>query len=158
MASIVTRKSNFAVVYWYVNDNNERKQKWDTLTSKKEAQARKAFIEYYQKTHGYVLVPNEQEVIIDKEELLKQTLEEKEDDITFGEFLDVFVNLYGTSKWSVSTFSSKTAEINNYIIPYIGDCKLTDLTTKKLTQYYHSLLSVPEVPKANRFSRRKNVI
>ena len=41
------------------------------------------------------------------------------------------------------------SSINNYINPLIGDWKLNEITTKKLSQYYNDLLSVPEVPRAN---------
>ena len=61
MASIKQRKSKFSVIYWYMDDTGERKQKWDTLETKKEAKARKAFIEFYQQTYGYVLVPLEEQ-------------------------------------------------------------------------------------------------
>ena len=70
--------------------------------------------------------------------------------ITLKEFLVTFVNLYGISKWSANTYSSKLSSINNYINPLIGDWKLNEITTKKLSQYYNDLLSVPEVPRANR--------
>ncbi len=42
------RKSTFSVIYWYLDNAGERKQKWDTLETKKEAKQRKAFVEYYQ--------------------------------------------------------------------------------------------------------------
>ena len=66
------------------------------------------------------------------------------------DFLKIFVNLYGTSKWSPSTFSSKVSSIENYINPIIGDWKLNEITTKGLSKYYNDLLSVPEVPRSNR--------
>ena len=71
-------------------------------------------------------------------------------EIVRRDFLKIFVNLYGTSKWSPSTFSSKVGTIENYINPLIGDWKLNEITTKKLSAYYNDLLSVPEVPRANR--------
>ena len=49
MASIKKRKSTFSVIYWYLDNVGERKQKWDTLETKKEAKQRKAFVEYYGK-------------------------------------------------------------------------------------------------------------
>ena len=61
MASIKQRKSSFSVIYWYLDDTGERKQKWDTLETKKEAKQRKAFIEYYQEKFGFVLVPLEEQ-------------------------------------------------------------------------------------------------
>ena len=52
MASIKKRKSTFSVIYWYLDNAGERKQKWDTLETKKEAKQRKAFVEYYQEKYG----------------------------------------------------------------------------------------------------------
>ena len=57
MASITKRKSKFAVLYWYVDEDDTRKQKWETCQTKKEAKARKAFIEFYQQTNGLTIVP-----------------------------------------------------------------------------------------------------
>ena len=42
MASIKKRKSTFSVIYWYLDNAGERKQKWDTLETKKEG--RRSFI------------------------------------------------------------------------------------------------------------------
>ena len=70
--------------------------------------------------------------------------------IILQNFLEIFVNLYGTSKWSASTYSSKVGTINNYINPLIGDWKLQEVTAKRLSQYYNDLLSMPEVPPVNR--------
>lgn len=71
------------------------------------------------------------------------------DDITFSEFLKHYVKVYGTSKWSMSTYSGKTGLIRNYIDPYIGDKKLSEITTECLSEYYNDLLSVERVPPAN---------
>ena len=62
--------------------------------------------------------------------------------------------LYGVSKWSPSTYSSKVAQINNYINPIIGDLKLSELTTKRLTEFYNDLLNVPEVVTKGKVSKR----
>ena len=48
MASIKQRKSSFSVIYWYLDSAGERKQKWDTLETRKEAKQRKAFIGFLQ--------------------------------------------------------------------------------------------------------------
>lgn len=149
MASIKQRKSKFSVIYWYVDGTGERKQKWDTFETKKEAKARKAFVEFYQQTHGYSLVPLEEQFAHERE-ISQQELATPDDEITLREFLEIFVNLYGVSKWSANTYSNKLSSINNYINPIIGDWKLSEITTKKLSQYYNDLLSVPEVPRAYR--------
>lgn len=149
MASITKRKSKFAVVYWYVDDTDTRKQKWETCDTKKEAKARKAFIEFYQQTNGLVLVPLSEQYAIEREKAQKE-LENPNSDITLREFLEIFVSIYGVSKWSANTFSSKQSSIKNYINPIIGDWKLSEITTKSLSKYYNDLLSVTEVPRANR--------
>lgn len=148
MASILKRKTKFAVVYWYLDDTGERKQKWDTCQTKKEAKLRKSFIEFFQQKNGLSLVPLSEQYATEKENA-KLEKENPNSDITLKEFLEIFVNIYGTSKWSANTFSSKQASINNYINPIIGDWKLSDITTKSLSKYYNDLLDVPEVPKAN---------
>lgn len=149
MASIVTRKSKFAIVYWYKNETDKRIQKWETCETKKEAKARKAFIEFYQQTNGLVLVPLSEQYALEHENA-KNEKENPNSDITLREFLEVFVNIYGISKWSANTFSSKKASIHNYINPIIGDLKLSEITTKRLSQYYNELLNYPEVPRCNR--------
>ncbi len=148
MASITKRKSKFAVVYWYVDDTDARKQKWETCDTKKEAKARKAFIEFYQQTNGLVIVPLSEQYALERENAQKE-LENPNSEVTLREFLEIFVSIYGVSKWSANTFSSKQSSINNYINPIIGDWKLSEITTKNLSKYYNDLLSVPEVPRAN---------
>lgn len=148
MATIKTRRNKFSVIYWYVDDYGQRRQKWDTFITKKEALDRKKFIEYFQSQNGNIIVPNELE---QNKESLKQQLQAPNGMIKVKDFLEIYVNLYGVSKWSLSTYSSKVATIHNYINPLIGELHLTDLTTKRLTQFYNDLLSVPEVPKANRY-------
>ena len=48
MASILRRNSSYSVIYRYMV-GDIRKQKWDRCLTKKDAQARKSFVEYYQK-------------------------------------------------------------------------------------------------------------
>ena len=50
MASIIKRKKNYSVVYNYVDENGETKQKWETWHTHKEALKRKAEIENQQHT------------------------------------------------------------------------------------------------------------
>ncbi len=48
MAAIKQRKTKYSVIYWYVNEQGERKQKWDTVDTIGEAKSRKVFVEFYQ--------------------------------------------------------------------------------------------------------------
>ena len=45
MASIRKRRNKFNVVYYYTNDQGERKQKWEPFDTEEEAKTRKAEIE-----------------------------------------------------------------------------------------------------------------
>ena len=49
MASIIKRGKSYCVVYDYVNSDGQRKQKWETFPSKKEASVRKSEVELAQK-------------------------------------------------------------------------------------------------------------
>ena len=44
MASIIKRKKNYSVIYSYVDENGENKQKWETYHTHNEALKRKAEI------------------------------------------------------------------------------------------------------------------
>ena len=88
MASIIKRKKNYSVVYNYVDENGETKQKWETWHTHKEALKRKAEIENQQHT-GTFLPPSNQ---------------------TITEFLYDFVSLYGEKKWGASGKGLLTAK------------------------------------------------
>ena len=57
MASITTRNDRFCVIYPYVDDKGNRRQKWETFQTLQEAKARKAEIEYSQQL-GTFTIPN----------------------------------------------------------------------------------------------------
>ena len=61
MASIIKRKKNYSVVYNYVDENGETKQKWETYGTHKEALKRKAEVENKQHT-GTFLPPSNQKI------------------------------------------------------------------------------------------------
>ena len=124
MASIKERNGKYCVIYNYVNPKGKRKQKWETYTTKAEAKARKAEIEY-KETNGTFIVP--------QCTCLKELLTE-------------YVNLYGKDKWALSTYSRNCSLIENYIEPLIGDLKLSDINTRVLEVYYQKLLDTPAVP------------
>ena len=65
MASIIKRRKNYSIVYTYVDENGETKQKWETRTSYQEALKRKAEIES-QKSSNSFLPPTNQMCIRDR--------------------------------------------------------------------------------------------
>ncbi len=131
MASIITRKDRFCVVYSYVDAQGKRHQKWETFLTMADAQKRKTEIEYNKMT-GSFTIPNCS---------------------TMSELLDEYVELYGKTKWSISMYTNNTGLIRNYIKPIIGKSRLNELTARSLEQYYKVLLKTPAVQQAN---KRKN--
>lgn len=123
MASIKKRGSKFIVIYDYENDKSIRKQKWETFNTFSEANKRKIEIEN-EKITGVFVPPSAQNV---------------------SEFLDLFVELYGIKKWSLSTYSKSLSTINNYIKPYLGDMKIQALTPLIIEKYYADLKKKPSV-------------
>ena len=115
MASIIKRKKNYSIVYTYVDENGETKQKWETCTSYQEALKRKAEIES-QKSSNSFLPPTNQNI---------------------AEFLSDFVSLYGEKRWGVSMYDSQNSLIANYINPIIGDMKVQDIITRVVDKYVY---------------------
>ena len=123
MASIIKRKKNYSIVYTYVDENGETKQKWEPRTFYQEALKRKAEIES-QKSSNFFLPPTNQNI---------------------AEFLSDFVSLYGEKRWGVSMYDSQNSLIANYINPIIGDMKVQDITPRVVDKYIQTLQKTPAV-------------
>ena len=106
MASIIKRKKNYSVVYNYVDENGETKQKWETWHTHKEALKRKAEIENQQHTGTFLPTSNQ----------------------TITECLYDFVTLYGEKKCGVTIYDSKTGLIESYLYPIINNIVLQQIT------------------------------
>ena len=128
MASIIKRKKAYSVVYNYIDENGETKQKWETWHTHKEALKRKAEVENQINT-GTFLPPNNQKV---------------------SDFLYDFVSTYGAKQWGVSMYDSQTALIANYINPIIGDMEVQAITPRVVDKYIQTLQKTPPVCKRNR--------
>ena len=108
MASIRERNGKFNVIYSYTNEKGERKQKWETYETKAEAKRRKKEIEY-KKEMGLFVVRKCK---------------------TLDELITEYVALYGKENWALSTYEGNVSLINNYILPIIGDTKLSEINTR----------------------------
>ena len=135
MASIIKRKKSYSVVYNYVDEHGETKQKWETCHSYKEALKRKAEVEN-KIFNGTFLPPRK---------------------TTVASFLDDFVHTYGVNKWGVSMYDSNTALIANYINPILGDMEVQAITTRVVDQYVQTLKKTPAVSRKNRKARTEYV-
>lgn len=118
MASIRERNGKFNVIYSYTNEKGERKQKWETYETKAEAKRRKKEIEYKKEIGSFVVRKCK----------------------TLDELITEYVALYGKENWALSTYEGNVSLINNYILPIIGDTKLSEINTRFIERYYQSLL------------------
>lgn len=87
MAAIVQKNKRFCVVYSYIDDSGKRKQKWESFKSMPEAKRRQKEVEYKEQI-GTFIVPKCK---------------------TLDELLKEYVDLYGKTKWSMSTYNSNTS-------------------------------------------------
>ena len=118
MATIVKRGKKYSVVYYYTDENGEQQQKWEPpVSSKKEAQRRKNEIEHELDT-GTFIPPARVKV---------------------GEFLNDFVEMYGTKRWGLSVYASNTALIENYINPLLADHLVQEINTRIVDWFIHQL-------------------
>ena len=111
MASIIKRNSSYTVVYYYKDEHDIRKQKWETFKTREEAEIRKRIIETGNSLHVPIIH-------------------------TFQDLVTEFIDIYGKAKWSYSTFSSNSALLNNYILKHLGPLTLTTITPRLLDQYF----------------------
>ena len=123
MATIIRRGKRFSVVY-----KVDGKQKWESFKTEAEAEARRLEIEYKQNM-GTFVIPNP---------------------MTLEEFLNEYVEVYGTTKWSHSTYTSNCSLIRNYIIPIIGLWKLKEITTRKMDSFFTMLKTQPAIQQKGR--------
>ena len=124
MATIRKRDGKFIVIYRDEQLTTKTKQKWETFDTREAANKRKIEVEY-EMLHR----PNQPSKIEPK-------------DMTVRELLEDYVEIYGKSKWALSTYSSTRSLIKNYIDPLIGDKTLAQITSKFVDQFFRDLQSV----------------
>lgn len=123
MASIQRRGKKYCVVYRYQDEEGNVHQKWETFDNQKDADKRKKEVDY--------------KIALGQFEVPKC--------VKVKELLDEYVKIYGHNKWGVSTYDGNMALINNYILPTIGDVKLSDINNHFMEKYYKELLKMPAV-------------
>ena len=123
MASIQKRGKNYAVIYTYQDQGGEKRQKWETYSSYKDAQKRKAEVEL-EILNGSFIAPR---------------------NLTISAFMEEFVAMYGEKKWSISIYDSNCSLIKNYINPIIGDLEVQSITPHAVDQFIQKLRKTPSV-------------
>ena len=135
MATVVKRNKKYYVVYNYLDAEGNRKQKWESKSTMREAQSRKKEVEY-KKQIGTFTVPS---------------------CTTVDELLQEYVDLYGKNTWALSTYQSNVSLIKHYISPVIGKMKLCNITTRVIEQYYQQMLHYKAVKRAIGTTQPENV-
>ena len=123
MAFIRQHGKTFSVIYRVKDDDGTEHQRSETFPTQKDADRWLKEIEY-KKAVGKFVVP--------KCTIVKELIEE-------------YVRIYGHDKWGVSTYDGNIGLINNYIIPTIGNTRLTTINTHFMEKYYKELLDMPAV-------------
>ena len=114
MASIVRRGKSYVVVYT-ATINEEKKQKWETYHSLADAQQRKELLELCSNT---------------RTEVHRQRVQ------TVEQFFTQYVELYGISRWSPSTYQANCSLIRRYIVPTIGTMRLEEFSPRVVALLY----------------------
>ena len=133
MASIVKRKSKFAVVYTAPDEYGNKKQRWETFSTMAEAKKRKNAVEDQIKK-GTIVVSSVK---------------------TLRELLDEYISVYGINTWAASTYEGNKGLIDNYINPIIGNLRISEINTRLINKFYQDLLTVKVKISAN-YSYRRN--
>lgn len=124
MASIQEKGKKFYVTYREKDPlTKQMKPIWESFNTLKEAQSRKIEIEY-EKDRGTFIAPNDQ---------------------TISDYLDTFVEIYGTQNWGPSTYGNNLGMINNYIKPLIGKVKMKNFKTIDADKFIKDLRGVVTV-------------
>lgn len=117
METIRKRKDKYVVIYDYINENGERKQKWETCESKADATKRAKEIAY-EKSRSNFIPPNNQ---------------------TVAEFLAEWAPIQAKKCWQYKTYMANMQMIEMHINPLIGKVKMQKLTPKHIDVMFMEL-------------------
>ena len=120
MATVKKRGNKYIVISSEPDPqaDGKHKQSWESFTSEDEAMLRKAEIEL---------------------EKARLKLGIKATGVTVRKLLSDFVEIYGRSKWALSTYSSNKALIDNYINPLIGNVDLSVINGLYADKFFSKL-------------------
>ena len=78
------------------------------------------------------------------EKITKASMQHKKN-ITVEEFLKEYVEVYGLKMWGNSFYSLSLGLIRNYVNPYLGSRRVSELTVRDIDAYYTELMDKPVV-------------
>lgn len=135
MASIVRKNNSYCVVYSYLDESGKPRQRWESYKKLGDAKQRKSEVEYKDSV-GALVIPTCK---------------------TFGELLKEYVTIYGRQRWAPSTYEGNMGLINNYILPHLGNMRISDVNTRALDRFY-KLLQKTKAVSTNRKSQEGRLV
>jgi len=123
MATIKRRRNSFSVVYNYIDEKGNKRQKWESYPTFEEAHKRRAEVEFKQDSGTFISPSSE----------------------TVAEFMRDFVRLYGENRWGVSMYHNNTQLIENYINPIMGNMPIQSITALEADRIVQQLKKTPPV-------------
>lgn len=120
MAAIVKRPSGYYVVYYYQNELNQKRQKWESGYTYEQAIARKNELE--QK------LPSLQQMVLSENP-------------TVAQFIDLWLPIHAQANWEHKTYMVSLTCIKKHIVPYIGKMLLV------YVQPFHTELLISDLHK-----------
>lgn len=135
MASIVRKNNSYCVVYSYLDESGKPRQRWESYKKLADAKQRKSEVEYKDSV-GALVIPTCK---------------------TFGELLKEYVTIYGRQRWAPSTYEGNMGLINNYILPHLGNMRISDVNTRALDRFY-KLLQKTKAVSTNRKTQEGRLV
>jgi len=121
----------------------------ESFKTKEEADLRIAQIQL-EKKMGTFTPPKKYIDANSSPSLLRETM-------TVAQLLEEYIKLHALHHWSVGTLRENQQRIDDYIVPYIGDKRIKDLTTHGLESFYKELLTKPAVKLKGHESEERTV-
>lgn len=135
MASIHAKNGKYSVVYYEGDDRHPVTKSGLTYKQAEKLKTRK---DAEEKKWRETKKKERQKAKLEAQ-VTSGNASENPTDATVAEFMEDFVEKYGTKHWGDSYFSSCKSRLNNYVYPYFGQHKIVDVTTEMIDDYYNFL-------------------
>ena len=145
MASIQPRNGKYSVTYYEGDDRRPVMKSGLSYSQAKKLKDRKDAEEQKWRERKK---KERQKAKAEEAKAISNNAGENATDATLEEFMEDFIEKYGTKHWGDSYFTSSKSRMTNYVYPHIGQHKIVDITTQMIDDYYDFLIKKC-VPVAN---------
>jgi Phage integrase family. len=137
VASIVAKNGKYAVISY---EGEERRPVWKSGLTYSQAEKLKEHKDAEEKKWRDRKKKERQNSKSKEINNVNNNTGENPTDATVAEFMEDFIEKYGTKHWGDSYFSSSKSRMNNYVYPHFGQHRIVDVTTKMIDDYYDFLM------------------